>query len=137
MAYIKEYPPPPGGPKPTASRYLYSRLPAFFGGFVLQVPSSQKKQKNQIIEFSLGFHCLVVLFLLLYAMTVPRVPTEGNFSQAPPFLAVFGNFPLFLLLPTPLSSLTLFFNSSTEITDVFTGQSPFNDFPIKLNTVQS
>ena len=31
----------------------------------LQVPSSQKKQRYQTIEFSWGLYCLVVLFLLL------------------------------------------------------------------------
>ena len=43
-----------------------------------QVPSSQKNQRNQAIEFSWDpweFHCLVVLFLLLYVICA-SLPTE-------------------------------------------------------------
>ena len=45
----------------------------------LQVPSSQKKRRNQTIEFSWGLYCLVVLFLLLYVICA-SVPTEGTVS---------------------------------------------------------
>ena len=43
----------------------------------LQVPSSQKKQRNQTIEFYWGLYCLVVLFLLLYVIS-GSVPKEGT-----------------------------------------------------------
>ena len=41
----------------------------------LQVPSSQKKQRNQSTEFSWGLYCLIVLFLLLYVICA-SVPKE-------------------------------------------------------------
>ena len=34
------------------------------GSFLLQVPSSQKKERNETIEFFWGLYCFVVLFLL-------------------------------------------------------------------------
>ena len=46
-------------------------------GVFLQVPSSQKKQKNQTIEFSWELYCLVALFLLFYVIC-DSVPTEGT-----------------------------------------------------------
>ena len=48
-----------------------------FLGVFLQVPSSQKKQRNQTIEFYWGLYCLVVLFLLLYVIC-GSVPKEGT-----------------------------------------------------------
>ena len=84
MTYIRENPP---GSKPTASRSLYSRLPPFS---LLQVPSSQKKQKNQIICILLGallFGCIVSSVVRNYCVSVP---TEGT-TFSPTFSAVFGN----------------------------------------------
>ena len=43
----------------------------------LQVPSSQRKQSNQTIEFSWGFYFFVLLFLLFYVICA-SVPTEGT-----------------------------------------------------------
>ena len=49
---------------------------AYIGVF-LQVPSSQKKQRNQTIELSWELYCLVVLFLL-FCVICASVPTEGT-----------------------------------------------------------
>ena len=48
----------------------------------LQVPSSQKKQRNQTIEFAWELYCLVVLFLLFYVICA-SVPTEGTPGYIP------------------------------------------------------
>ena len=48
-----------------------------FAWVFLQVPSSQKKQRNKTIEFSWGLYFLVVLFLLLY-VNFTSVCTEGT-----------------------------------------------------------
>ena len=50
----------------------------------LQVPSSQKKRRNQTIEFSWELYCLVVLFLLFYVICA-SVPTEGTDLYGKPF----------------------------------------------------
>ena len=56
-------------------RYVY------WAGVLQQVQSSQKKQRNQTIEFSWGLYCLVVLFLLVYVICASR-PTEGTVKQS-------------------------------------------------------
>ena len=40
----------------------------------------KKKQRNQMIEFSRGLYCLVVLFLLVYVICA-SIPTEGTIKQ--------------------------------------------------------
>ena len=40
----------------------------------------KKKQRNQMIEFSWGLYCLVVLFLLVYVICA-SIPTEGTIKQ--------------------------------------------------------
>ena len=49
----------------------------------LQVPSSQKTQRNQTIEPSWGLYCLAVLFLLLYVICA-SVTTEGAQQEVLP-----------------------------------------------------
>ena len=44
----------------------------------LQVPSSQKKKLNQMMEISWGVYCLVVLFFLLLYVICASAPTEGT-----------------------------------------------------------
>ena len=56
---------------------FYSRQHIMLLWVFLQVPSSQKKQRNQTIEFSWELYCLVVLFLLFYVICA-SVPTEGT-----------------------------------------------------------
>ena len=51
-----------------------------YSGVFQQVRSSQKKQRNQRVEFSWGLYCLVVLFLLLYVIC-SSIPTEGTVKQ--------------------------------------------------------
>ena len=51
-----------------------------YRGVFQQVWSTQKKQRNQTIEFSWGLYCLVVLFLLLYVICA-SIPTEGTVKQ--------------------------------------------------------
>ena len=51
-----------------------------YSGVFQQVRSSQKKQRNQRIEFSWGLYCLVVLFLLLYVICA-SITTEGTIKQ--------------------------------------------------------
>ena len=53
----------------------------------LQVPSSQKKRKNQTVRVLLGAFCLVVLFLLWYIICA-SIPTEETefFSSCCGFL---------------------------------------------------
>ena len=46
-----------------------------------QVQSSQKKQRNQTIEFSWELYSLVVLFLLVYVICA-SIPTEGTVKQS-------------------------------------------------------
>ena len=46
----------------------------------LQVPSSQKNQRNQTIELSWGLYCLVVFFLLLYVICA-LVATERTIAS--------------------------------------------------------
>ena len=43
--------------------------------------NKKKKQRNQTIEFSWGFYCLVVLFLLVYVICA-SIPTEGTAKQS-------------------------------------------------------
>ena len=51
----------------------------------LQVPSSQKRQRNQTIEFSWGLYCLVALFLLLYVIcaSVPKADPDLQIRGEP------------------------------------------------------
>ena len=42
--------------------------------------NKKKKQRNQTIEFSWGFYCLVVLFLLVYVICA-SINTEGTVKQ--------------------------------------------------------
>ena len=51
-----------------------------YSGVFQQVRSSQKKQRNQRIEFSWGLYSLVVLVLLLYVICA-SLPTEGTVKQ--------------------------------------------------------
>ena len=53
--------------RPVTCDVCMCSVPAKFR-FFLQVPSSQKHQRNQTTELSWGLNCLVVLFLLLYVI---------------------------------------------------------------------
>ena len=63
----------------------------------LQVPSLQKKQRNQTKGFSLGLSCLVVLFLLLKVfesiVICASVPIEATVYLDPLYLPNVGHFP--------------------------------------------
>ena len=50
-------------------------------GVFLQVLSSQKKQRDQTIEFSWGLYCLVVLSLLLYVIHASVPEKEPNYGR--------------------------------------------------------
>ena len=87
MAYIKEYPPPPPtslGSKRTASRSLYSRQPAFLGGRSAGtfITRETKEPNNRVLLGVSLFGCIVSFVV---RNDCASVPTEGTFSQAPPF----------------------------------------------------